>query len=82
MLRTLRLGYFRQFTSSQLDSQSSCQIVKFKKNLLSLYSSFLYTAAFPAQPATHSPNKQALTLQGFPKALDFLEKEFFGIHSP
>jgi hypothetical protein len=41
-------GYFGQYLSIQLDSQPSHQTGKLK------------TAAFPAQPATASPNKQAL----------------------
>jgi hypothetical protein len=35
-----------------------------------------------AQIAKRTEKFERLTLQGFAKTLDFLEKEFFSIHSP
>jgi hypothetical protein len=48
----MTLGYFRQLLSSQLDSQPTLQRLKLK------------TAAFPAQTAIASPNKETLRIDG------------------
>jgi hypothetical protein len=48
--------------NSSTHSQPARQLAKRfnSEQQLSLHSSFPCTAAFPAQPASHSPNKQAL----------------------